>query len=401
MIRLRVINTAALFGFVGRLGTIALAAAALAIPVSASAQSETVEYYGTDALGSVRVVFDANGNVLSRTDYGPFGQELTPSTGRQQAVYAGLFVDDPTGLEHAQARSYQSRTGRFASADTVYAGLFEPQRWNRYSYSHNNPITFTDQAGLNEAVIHVEVHGCQDNPFSAVCTMEAWMAWWWDSGSWTGGGGAGGGNTGYVDYAGGLDPGSGTLPPSTPPGAPPTSPPPQPPGPNPPGPPSPPPGSPLNPGRCFAKGFVRGAGGAIVAAGVTAVVGAVAAPEVVTAGLLVAAGAGTYALVRSAANHYSHGNSAGLAYDAGSALGGIFVGGATAFPVRASITGETNLPTSIADFMGMGKTIEFNRPGQSVFEALRAAFAGGPDLGGAGLGVAMTGAGAVTAMGCN
>lgn len=51
-------------------------AALIALPAAASAQSEVVEYYGLDQLGSVRVIFDAQGNVVDRMDYGPFGENL-------------------------------------------------------------------------------------------------------------------------------------------------------------------------------------------------------------------------------------------------------------------------------------------------------------------------------------
>jgi RHS repeat-associated protein len=121
---------------------------ALWVPTAAHAQSETIEYYGLDALGSVRVVFDANGNILGRMDYGPFGQELMPSTGKQQGIYAGLFADEEGGLDHADARSYQVRTGRFSTVDPMYGDSSDPQGWNRYTYALNNPIRFTDPDGL-------------------------------------------------------------------------------------------------------------------------------------------------------------------------------------------------------------------------------------------------------------
>ena len=120
----------------------------LATATSASAQGETVEYYGLDALGSVRVVFDANGTIIGRMDYGPFGQELFGATGMPDRRYAGLFRDGEAGLDAAGARSYQSRTGRFSSVDPIYAGLFQPQRWNRYAYALNSPLGFLDPAGL-------------------------------------------------------------------------------------------------------------------------------------------------------------------------------------------------------------------------------------------------------------
>src|SRR3989304_9489738 len=81
-------------------------------------------------------------------DYGPFGQELSPATALPDRRFAGLFRDGEAGLDHAQARSYQARTGRFSTVDPIYAGLFEPQRWNRYAYALNSPLSQTDASGL-------------------------------------------------------------------------------------------------------------------------------------------------------------------------------------------------------------------------------------------------------------
>jgi len=43
-----------------------------------AAQVEVVEYYATDAVGSVRVVFNANGQVVARANYQPFGELFAP-----------------------------------------------------------------------------------------------------------------------------------------------------------------------------------------------------------------------------------------------------------------------------------------------------------------------------------
>jgi RHS repeat-associated protein len=124
-------------------------ALALCLPMAAAAQ-EVVEYYGTDAIGSVRIVFDVNGNVVGRMDYGPFGEQVTISTVGHKS-YAGLFRDGEAGLDYAEARSYQVRTGRFSAPDPVYAGRFAPQAWNRYAYALNNPMSFVDPTGLRAA----------------------------------------------------------------------------------------------------------------------------------------------------------------------------------------------------------------------------------------------------------
>ena len=119
----------------------------LGLPATAFSQSEVVEYYALDALGSVRVVFDATGAVLGRADYGPFGEPLTPGVNLSSRAYAGLFRDGEAGLDIAQARSYQVRTGRFSTVDPIYAGLYEPQAWNRYAYALNNPLARVDPGG--------------------------------------------------------------------------------------------------------------------------------------------------------------------------------------------------------------------------------------------------------------
>ncbi len=107
-----------------------------------------MEYYALDAIGSVRVVFNADGTVNGRMDYTPFGGELQPAVSLPPEAFAGLFRDPEAGLDHAQARSYQVRTGRFSTVDPIYAGLFDPQQWNRYAYALNSPGTYADPDGL-------------------------------------------------------------------------------------------------------------------------------------------------------------------------------------------------------------------------------------------------------------
>ena len=125
---------------------VVVVALGLGLPMSAGAQ-DVVEYYGTDAIGSVRIVFDAAGIVVGRMDYGPFGEQLSASTVGHKS-YAGLFRDGEAGLDYAQARSYQVRTGRFNRPGSGVCGLFAPQAWNRYSYALNSPLNFVDPTGL-------------------------------------------------------------------------------------------------------------------------------------------------------------------------------------------------------------------------------------------------------------
>ncbi len=101
------------------------------VPTVAMAQNETVEYYAVDVVGSVRVVFSPGGTIVSRVDYGPFGEQISVSTLVPKA-YAQLFRDGEAGVDYAQARSYQLRTGRFSAPDPLPGHIENPQSWNQY-----------------------------------------------------------------------------------------------------------------------------------------------------------------------------------------------------------------------------------------------------------------------------
>ncbi len=126
---------------------LALAIVAL-LPVTAAAQTETIEYYGLDHLGSVRVIFNASGQVVDRMDYGPFGENLKAAIKFPVDQFAGLARDSESGQDYAQARNYSTSSGRFNRPDPVFAGLFNPQEWNRYAYAINSPLLLTDATGL-------------------------------------------------------------------------------------------------------------------------------------------------------------------------------------------------------------------------------------------------------------
>jgi RHS repeat-associated protein len=66
--------------------------------------------------------------------------------------------DNETGLDYFGARYYASTQGRFTSPDPGNAGADEgdPQSWNGYAYSLNNPLRFIDPDGLRWAQIAVD-----------------------------------------------------------------------------------------------------------------------------------------------------------------------------------------------------------------------------------------------------
>jgi RHS repeat-associated protein len=158
----------------------------------ASAQ-EVVEYYGYDAIGSMRVVLDVQGNVMARVDYLPFGEEAGTSQGAPSQRYAGHERDNEEGLYYFGARSYQARTGRFTQVDPLFgAALITPQLWNRYAYALNSPLVFTDPDGRQAAA------NCKTQ--TGFITVGGETYYVSDGTCVEGGGGDGGGGGGGLDW---------------------------------------------------------------------------------------------------------------------------------------------------------------------------------------------------------
>jgi RHS repeat-associated protein len=117
----------------------------IALPCGARAQTTppTIEHYHLDAIGSIRAVTNDAGQVIRRHHYAPFGKEHLAQGGNDPLRFTGKERDGETGLDYFGARYYASRTGRFTSVDPVMAlnrNFSDPQSWNRYNYTKNNPV---------------------------------------------------------------------------------------------------------------------------------------------------------------------------------------------------------------------------------------------------------------------
>lgn len=125
--------------------TIAFVIAAMLQAASAFA-GDTVYYYYTDSLHSAVAVTDAQGNVLERTYYAPYGQVLNRDL-RDGPGYTGHEEDPETGLVYMQQRYYCPECGRFLSVDPVDVDPTSGGNFNRYEYANDNPYRYTDPDG--------------------------------------------------------------------------------------------------------------------------------------------------------------------------------------------------------------------------------------------------------------
>jgi RHS repeat-associated protein len=105
------------------------------------------DYFMTDALGSVRQLTDAQGEITLANAYDPYGS-LAQNVGGAQTSYGftGEFTD-PSGMVYLRARYYMPNDGRFLTRDTWMGDYNSPLSLNRWMYVEGNPINYTDPSG--------------------------------------------------------------------------------------------------------------------------------------------------------------------------------------------------------------------------------------------------------------
>ncbi|MDH6354191.1 RHS repeat-associated protein [Dysgonomonas sp. PH5-45] len=107
-------------------------------------------FYKTDHLGNNRIVADASGEVIQKTDYFPFGQPIQELS-RDEGVHPYKFGDKEYDTMHGlnlydfHARQYDPILGRFTSVDPLAECSYSQ---TPYHYCSNNPINRIDPTGM-------------------------------------------------------------------------------------------------------------------------------------------------------------------------------------------------------------------------------------------------------------
>jgi RHS repeat-associated protein len=115
----------------------------------AGTQTAQPAYRILDHLGTQVGTVTYNGQLLSTTDYAPFGQVFNGGTS-DPYMFTGKERDTESGNDYFGARYYGSSMGRFMSPDSVIITperLANPQELNLYAYVANNPLRFIDPTG--------------------------------------------------------------------------------------------------------------------------------------------------------------------------------------------------------------------------------------------------------------
>jgi len=131
---------------------------------SSTTTSANLKYIFTDLQGSARALMDNSGSgsstIVARHDYLPFGEEIWAGIGlrttsqkysvtdKARQRFALTERDEATGLDHTPFRKYDSFAGRWTSPDPLRGGITDPQSFNRYTYTQNDPVNGVDPNGL-------------------------------------------------------------------------------------------------------------------------------------------------------------------------------------------------------------------------------------------------------------
>ena len=123
--------------------------------IKSNATALTDVYFHKDHLGSITTITNNIGAILEQNSFDAFGKRRnsngSDATGTINSLTRRGFTEHEmlpeVNMIHMNGRVYEPTLGRFMSADpqVQFAGF--SQSYNRYSYTHNNPLSFIDPTG--------------------------------------------------------------------------------------------------------------------------------------------------------------------------------------------------------------------------------------------------------------
>lgn len=114
-------------------------------PASSALTWQIADQNGTDTLA-----VNATSLAETRRPVDPFGvpRGSQPGAWAGDHGFANGTYDASTGLTNLGAREYQPLTGRFLNPDSLL-DVSQPQQWNGYAYSLNDPVNLSDPLGTD------------------------------------------------------------------------------------------------------------------------------------------------------------------------------------------------------------------------------------------------------------
>ena len=108
--------------------------------------------FADESLGSASLSTNASGGKVSEMRYYPYGETRSGTTATDRR-YTGQRQEASLGLYDYNARSYDPSLSRFIQADSMVPSPANPQSLNRYAYTLNNPLRYTDPSGHDLMIV--------------------------------------------------------------------------------------------------------------------------------------------------------------------------------------------------------------------------------------------------------
>ena len=125
----------------------------------ANLSTTVAAYYLTDHLGSLDRITDTLGAITESLDFDAWGRRRFPNgaapildtaiSSSSRKGFTGHEMLDTLGLVHMNGRIYDPTVARFVSADPIIQAPYNLQSYNRYTYTLNNPLSYTDPSGFS------------------------------------------------------------------------------------------------------------------------------------------------------------------------------------------------------------------------------------------------------------
>jgi len=152
-------------------------------------------YIHKDHLGSFQTITNNLGSVVQELSYDPWGRARNPIDWTySSSPYTNLFDRGYTGHEHMSAfslinmngRLYDPWLGRMLSRDPIVQYPGYSQNYNRYSYTFNNPLKYTDPSGYQAETYLEHMRDTYDSEGMGFNYRGQYFAYSTESGSYTG-----------------------------------------------------------------------------------------------------------------------------------------------------------------------------------------------------------------------
>jgi RHS repeat-associated protein len=113
-----------------------------------SQRRAATSFYGYDAGGSVRQLFDNTGTITDTYAYDAFGNTVAQTGSTvNEFQYRGEQYDASLQMYYLRARWYRPLVGRFLTRDTYEGRPSDPSSLHQYAYTNADPVNGADPRG--------------------------------------------------------------------------------------------------------------------------------------------------------------------------------------------------------------------------------------------------------------